>query len=271
MPEGDSVYRLARRLHSALAGADLTRTEFRVPQLAGTDLSGCRVIQVVARGKHLLIRLKADRPDISGQLSLHSHLMMEGRWDLYAPGQRWKRPAHTARMVLETATMVAVAFEIQQLRLLPTDQEHEVVGHLGPDLLGPDWDAHLATGNLLREPQRPLGTALLDQRLLAGVGNIYRCEILFLARLHPETPCAQVENLDTVVSLAHRLLQLNKDRTRRVTTGLAHSREPFWVYGRTGKPCLRCSTPIRQIALGDDFGATERDCYYCPACQKLEE
>lgn len=271
MPEGDSVYRLARRLRTALGGQILTGTQFRVPQLATTDLAGYRVLDVQARGKHLLIRLETAQADLPAQLSLHSHLMMEGRWDLYSPGQRWKRPAHTARLVLETTTISAVAYEIQQLSLFPTEQENEQVGYLGPDILDTDWNAQLAAANLHSEPRRPIGTALLDQRLLAGIGNIYRCEILFLSKVHPETLCSHIPDMDLIVSWSHRLLNLNKERARRVTTGNIGSGPPYWVYGREHKPCLRCATPIRRITLGDNFGAAERDCYYCPRCQKLEE
>lgn len=271
MPEGDTVYRLARRLDAALAGSTLTSTRFRVPQLATTDLSGYRVEEVASRGKHLLIHLSINESRLPSRLCLRSHLMMEGRWDLYQPGERWKRPAHLARLVLETQDVSAVAFEVQQLKLVPAEEENELVGHLGPDLLGTDWDADRAARNLLNEPHRPIGTALLDQRLLAGIGNIYRCEILFLTRLHPLTPCGQVPDMDAVVAMSYRLFQANKDRARRVTTGTARTRDPFWVYGRTAKPCLRCATPVKLMALSDEFGAHERDCYYCPACQKLEE
>jgi len=270
MPEGDSVYRLARRMRTALEGQVLRSTEFRVPQLATANLAGYRVTEVVPRGKHLLLRLH--NPDSEQPaLSLHSHLMMEGRWDFYVPGARFKRPAHTARVILRTESADVVGYDIQQLRLVPTDQESELVGHLGPDLLGPDWDPGLAAANLRCDPRRTIGTALLDQRLLAGLGNIYRCEVLFLTRLHPLTPCGQVAQLDQVVAMSHRLIQANKDRGRRVTTGTARTRDPFWVYGRAGKPCLRCGTGIRLLKLAEESGQHERDCYYCPHCQQLEQ
>jgi len=271
MPEGDTVYRLAARLRAALAGQQLSATRFRVPQLATTDLSGYRVEEVVPRGKHLLMRLAPPQGDEGRRLTLHSHLMMDGHWELQRPGERWKGPAHAVRVVLETTTCSAVGFEIHQLKLAPTEHEDELVGHLGPDLLGPDWDPVLAEANLRSQPARPLGTALLDQRMLAGIGNIYRAEILFLTRLHPQTPCGAVPRMDRVVQVSHRLLQVNKDRARRVTTGTERTREPLWVYGRTGKPCLRCGAKVRMMGLGDEFGSHERDCYYCPACQELEE
>ncbi|MDR4533915.1 DNA-formamidopyrimidine glycosylase family protein [Glutamicibacter sp. PS] len=267
MPEGDSVYRATARLHEALAGNRLRATSFRVPQLATTDLAGYTVHEVVPRGKHLLIRML---PDGGGPgLSLHSHLLMEGRWDLYRPGEHWRKPAHTARVVLETQRTQAVGFDIVQVRLLPTADESEVVGHLGPDLLDPAFDAQRALENLLGTGQRPIGTALLDQRLLAGIGNIYRCETLFLARTHPLCPAAHVGNLPGMVEIARKLLQVNKDRGRRVTTGLARTREPYWVYGRAGRPCLRCGTPIEALTVGDEQSAQERTCYLCPRCQPL--
>ncbi|PRA03038.1 DNA glycosylase [Arthrobacter sp. MYb229] len=271
MPEGDSVYRATARLHQALAGQRLIRSDFRVPQLATTDLAGYTVHEVRPRGKHLLMRLSP--PEGSGQvpLTLHSHLLMDGRWDLYAPAERWKRPAHTARVALHTAPWTAVGFDIAQLQLVPTAEEQGLVGHLGPDLLGDNWDPELAALNLLAEPERVIEEALLDQRLLAGIGNIYRCEVLFLTRVHPLTPVGEVENLPAVISMSHRLLQLNKDRGRRVTTGDPRTREPLWVYGRAARPCLRCGTNVAVFKLAGQKTGMERDCYYCPNCQAMKE
>lgn len=271
MPEGDSVYRATARLHQALAGQSLLSSDFRVPALATRDLKDYVVHEVVPAGKHLLMRL---HPPVAGSsefsakpLTLHSHLLMEGRWDLYASNERWKKPAHTARVVLKTSTVTAVGFDIAQVRLVPTEQEAELIGHLGPDLLGADWDAQVAVENLQSNPQQGIGQALLDQRLMAGVGNVYRCEILFLKRLHPLTQVGQIADLPAVVHMAHRLLTVNKDRTRRVTTGTERTREPLWVYGRAGKPCLRCGTPIALLKIPSTSKGSERDCYWCPHCQ----
>ncbi|WP_313813870.1 DNA-formamidopyrimidine glycosylase family protein [Glutamicibacter sp.] len=271
MPEGDSVYQATARLHQALAGHILLHSDFRVPALSTTDLSGYVFKEVRPRGKHLLMRLAppaaADPAFRQPELTLHSHLLMEGRWELYAPGQRWKRPAHTARVVLACESVTAVGFDIAQVRLVPTENEDELVGHLGPDLLGPDWDPQRAVENLQAQPERSIGDALLDQRIMAGIGNIYRSEVLFLTRLHPLTTIGQVVNLEKVVEMSRRLLQINKGRPRRVTTGQARTREPYWVYGRGTKPCLRCGTKIQQFKLASDTPGQDRDCYFCPSCQ----
>lgn len=271
MPEGDSVYRATQRLHQALAGLRLLRSDFRVPQLATTDLSGYTFTEVLPRGKHLLMHLHPPAGSSFEPLTLHSHLLMEGRWDLYAPSERWKKPAHLARVVLTTEQVTAVGFEIAQVQLVPSYQEQGLVGHLGPDLLGADWDPELAAQNLLADPVRSIGDALLDQRLLAGIGNIYRCEVLFLARTHPLTPVGQLKNLARIIELSHRLLTINKDRGRRVTTGDRHTREPLWVYSRAGKPCLRCGTKIQLFKLAAQNTGLERDCYYCPSCQEMKQ
>lgn len=271
MPEGDSVYRATARLHQALAGQTLLSSNFRVPALATTDLTDYSVHEVVPAGKHLLMRLRPPAAGSSGfaakPLTLHSHLLMEGRWDLYADNERWKKPAHTARVVLKTPAVTAVGFDIAQVRLVPTEQENDLIGHLGPDLLGADWDPELAADNLRRNPRQGIGQALLDQRIMAGVGNVYRCEILFLRRLHPLVEVGQIADLPAVVNLAHRLLTINKDRPRRVTTGQERTREPLWVYGRAGKPCLRCGGPIAMLKIPSTPEGAERDCYWCPHCQ----
>ncbi|NQD39674.1 zinc finger domain-containing protein, partial [Glutamicibacter halophytocola] len=178
-----------------------------------------------------------------------------------------KKPAHTARVVLKTPAVTAVGFDIAQVRLVPTEQENDLIGHLGPDLLGADWDPELAADNLRRNPRQGIGQALLDQRIMAGVGNVYRCEILFLRRLHPLVEVGQIADLPAVVNLAHRLLTINKDRPRRVTTGQERTREPLWVYGRAGKPCLRCGSPIAMLKIPSTPEGAERDCYWCPHCQ----
>lgn len=258
MPEGDTVYRAAHRLHAALAGKELTRSDFRVPAFATLDLVGRTVDEVVPRGKHLLHRI--------GDLTVHSHLKMEGRWDVYAPGERWRRPSHQARVVLDAADVSTVGFTLGILEVVPREQEPEVVGYLGPDLLGADWDADLALANLTRDPDRPIGLALLDQRVLAGLGNVYRAELCFLRGVLPTRPVGQVADPARVIALASRLIAANRDRNARVTTGVDRPGRRLWVYGRAGKPCLRCGTPVRRGELGESE-LTLRDTYWCPRCQ----
>ncbi|OMH23563.1 DNA glycosylase [Tersicoccus phoenicis] len=260
MPEGDTVWRSARNLDRALAGQVLTRCDLRVPSVATVDLTGQPVHGVVSRGKHLLMRI--------GESTVHSHLKMEGSWHLYPPEGRWRRPAHSARAVLGTATATAVGFSLGMLEVFPTADEAAHVGHLGPDLLGADWDAAEALARLGREPGRAVGQALLDQRNLAGVGNIYRCELCFLAGVHPLTAVADVPALPRLIDRAHRLLLLNREQAAIVTTGSTRRGEENWVYGRAGRPCRRCGTPIRK----DQAGNTDldvREYWFCPTCQPV--
>lgn len=258
MPEGDTVYQAANRLRAALAGTELTRTDFRVPKFATLDLAGQPVHDVLSRGKHLLIRV--------GEVSIHSHLKMEGAWHVYAHGQRWKRPAFKARAVLENEPHVVVGWELGILEVVPTAEEDTVVGHLGPDLLGPDWDPTIAVANLRRRPDRPIAVALLDQRNLAGLGNVYANELGFLRGVLPTRPVGEVDDLERMVDLARRLIDANKDRVQRTTTGNARG-QTSWVYGRDGQPCSRCGTRIQRGELGAS-DLELRVTYWCPHCQR---
>jgi endonuclease VIII len=255
VPEGDTVWQTARRL-SALTGEELSGSDFRIPSLATVDLSGRQVLVTVSRGKHLLTRL-------SGDVTIHSHLKMEGRWDVQAPGARWRRPAHEARVVLRTPDHVAIGFSVV-LDVVPTDEEDVLVGHLGPDLLGPDWDADAAVRRIEQSPDTPIGVALLDQRNLAGIGNVYRAELCFVAGLDPHRPVASVPDLPRLVARAHALLVANRDRPDRITTGDRTHGRRLWVYRRRG-PCLRCGTRILVDELGPE--GQERTVWWCPSCQ----
>jgi endonuclease-8 len=260
VPEGDTVYRTARLLDRALSGEVLTRTDFRVPQHATADLAGATVVETVSRGKHLLTRI-----DGSERWTLHTHLKMEGSWQVYEIGRRWRKPAHQARVVLEIRAAVAVGFSLGVVELLPRDREHDAVGHLGPDLLGPDWDEAEALRRLTEDPRRPIGEALLDQTRLAGIGNMYAAELCFTSGVHPTTPVAKVPDLTRLVRRARLMLDHNKERPTQSTTG--DLREPFWVYRRDRAPCRRCGTRIAVAMLGP--AGRERATYWCPACQPL--
>jgi endonuclease VIII len=271
MPEGDTIWRVARELDQALAGGALTGTDFRTPRLAATDLTGWSVAEVASRGKHLLVRLREPAtdpgrpPDTPRRLTLHSHLRMDGLWRVYSPTERWTaRPTHLIRVVLRTAGAVAVGYHLHDVTLARTADEHRLVGHLGPDLLGPDWDAPEAIRRLRERPTADIGDALLDQHNLAGMGNVYRAEVLFLSGLSPWLPVGDVPDLPAVVELAHRLLSANRDRSIRTTTGMLRNGETSYVYGRRGRPCRRCGTPIRSIE-GDRLA--DRVTYWCPRCQ----
>ncbi|WP_018564733.1 Fpg/Nei family DNA glycosylase [Streptomyces sp. PsTaAH-124] len=259
MPEGDTVWQAAKRLHDALAGQVLVRSDFRVPRYATADLSGRRVLDTIARGKHLLTRFE-------GGLTLHSHLRMEGAWKVFGSGERWKGgPGHQIRVVLATAERSAVGYRLPVLELLRSTEEERVVGHLGPDLLGPDWDAELALSHLLADPARPLGEALLDQRNLAGIGNVYKSELCFLLGVTPWLPVGALpaDRAAKLPTLARRLLEANRERVVRQTTGLRG--QDLFVYGRAPRPCLRCGTSVRVADQGD--GSQERPTYWCPSCQ----
>ncbi|MBD0843883.1 Fpg/Nei family DNA glycosylase [Streptomyces sp. TRM68416] len=259
MPEGDTVWQAAQRLHGALAGKVLTGSDLRVPKYATADLAGRTVLDVTPRGKHLLAR-------VEGGLTLHSHLGMEGSWKIYAARRRWTGgPTHQIRAVLSTADRTAVGYRLPVLELLRTSEESRAVGHLGPDLLGPDWDPELALANLLKDPARPLGEALLDQRNLAGIGNIYKSELCFLLGVTPWLPAGALpsDRAAKLPVLAKKLLEANRDRPVRSTTG--RRGQDLFVYGRAPRPCLRCRTPIRAADQGD--GSRERPTYWCPTCQ----
>ena len=260
MPEGDTVHRAARLLDRSLSGDVLVRTDFRVPQHATADLAGATVVETVSRGKHLLTRIDGDE-----RWTLHTHLKLEGSWRVHDPGERWRRPAQQARVVLETARKVAVGFSLGVVELLPRDREPDAVGHLGPDLLGPDWDEAEAVRRLSTDPARPIGQALLDQTRLAGIGNMYMAELCFTSGVHPETPVGRVPDLTRLVRRAKLMLEQNKQRPTQSTTGSL--REPFWVYRRDRSPCRRCGTPIEVAMVGEP--GRERAAYWCPSCQPV--
>jgi endonuclease VIII len=262
MPEGDTVLNLARALQKALRGKTIRSSDFRVPALATVDLSGWSVAESAVRGKHLLLRLRppdgSERPD----QTLHSHLRMDGTWRTFGPAERWHgRPAHTIRVVLTFDDVVAVGFHLHELALVRTAEENTLVGNLGPDLLGPDWDPDEAVRRLRSQPERAVAEALLDQRNLAGIGNLYKSEVLFLRGVWPWRAVADVADLEALVRLAQRLLRSNVGRWTQVTTGSLRKGEENWVYGRPGRPCRRCGTLVQRREQGD------RVTFWCPRCQ----
>ncbi|MEU7984155.1 DNA-formamidopyrimidine glycosylase family protein [Streptosporangium canum] len=260
MPEGDVVYRTARRLGQALDGRILTRSDFRVPRHATADLTGRAVLETVSRGKHLLTR-------VDGGLTVHTHLRMEGSWQISPAGRR-PPPGDVVRLVLANAEWQAVGVRLGVVDLVRTAEEDRLVGHLGPDLLGPDWDPAEAVRRLAGDPGLTIGEALLDQRNLAGIGTVYRAESLFLAGVSPWRPVGTIGDVGRIVALAQRLLHANRERERRVTTGDARADRGTWVYGRAGRPCLRCG---RRISRGE-MGAQpqERLIFWCRHCQPGE-
>ncbi|SRR5258708_5947010 len=260
MPEGDVVWRVSRQLDAALADRVLTRSDFRVPRFATTNLTGQCVLEAVSRGKHLLIR-------VDGGVTIHTHLRMDGSWRIRASERQPPRD-HRIRLVLENADWQALGYQLGIVEVLPTAVERRVIGHLGPDLLGEDWDAAEATRRLRATPERPIGEALLDQANLAGIGNLYKAEVLFLRGLSPWQPVGTAGELEPVVELARRLLEANKERAGQVTTGNPARGQETWVYGRAGLRCRRCGAVVMADGYaGRGTASQERVTFWCPACQ----
>lgn len=254
MPEGDAVRRAATRLDRALRGQPLVGCELRWPSLAGRSLHGMTTLEVVSRGKHLLHRLDSG-------MTLHTHLRMDGRWRVRPTSQMTPKSVRSdaIRVLLATDQWTAIGTRLGMVDLLDTRDEHRVVAHLGPDLLGADWDADAAAARMRRQPDQPIGAALLDQRNLAGLGTIWTTETLFQERVSPWTLVAELpdESLDALMATAHRLL----------TTAVARhpSEVAFAAYGRAGQPCPRCARLLGAGPIGEP--PTQRTLGFCPGCQ----
>lgn len=274
MPEGDTLFRTAAGLRPHLVGRVVTTARAAgpgpIPQVG--RVIGRRIDAVESVGKNLLVRFE-------GGLELRTHLRMTGSWHRYRPGEPWRRPAGRARLVLEVPGVVAVCFDAPVVELLEQRAEaiHPSLAGLGPDLLADDFDAD-ESRRRLREPARAARTiaeALLDQRALAGIGNVYKAETLFVERVDPFATVGSLDDstLDRLVATARRLLRANVGsgppgrrggRAERVTTeGDRPADGPVWVYGRAGRPCRRCGALIRQRR----HGALPRTTYWCPSCQ----
>ncbi|GAB6897421.1 DNA-formamidopyrimidine glycosylase family protein [Kineosporia succinea] len=260
MPEGDVVLRSARRLHAALAGRELITADLRWPSLAEENLVGLEVLEVVAIGKHLLIRLEQNA-------TLHSHLRMEGSWHVHRTGEPWRRPRteHEIRAVLANSEWTAIGHHLGMLDLVATDREHTLVGHLGMDILSPAWDPDVAVQRVRDQGTREIGLVLLDQRVIAGIGTFFMSEAAFLRGVNPWTPTSSVTKLDQLVRLAHKLMVVNVDRATQVTTGNARKGQEAYVHARSGRPCRRCGTTIRVAQLGE--APNDRAVFWCPHCQ----
>jgi len=251
MPEGDTVFRTADRLRAALVGHPLTRCDVRVPRYATVDLTGQVVDEVRSRGKHLFIRV--------GPASIHSHLKMDGAWRISSKSRRLD---HRVRIILENNEIRAIGIDLGVLEILERDHDDDVVDHLGPDLLGADWDADVAAANLIADPDRPIAEALLDQRVMAGIGNVFCNELCFVIGHLPTAPVSAITDPHRLVARARDMLWVNRFRQNRCTTGDTRPGRQVWVYGRRGESCRRCGTSIAY----DDSG--ERVAYWCPACQR---
>lgn len=260
MPEGDTVWRTARRLNQVFAGRPLTRCDLRWPSVAEVDLTGVVTVEVVSYGKHLLHRLRSAEHGVT----VHSHLRMDGSWIIERPDAR--PSGHKIRALLGTPDHLAIGHDLGMLDVLPTANEHTLLGHLGPDLLGPNWDAGRAVANLRRHPDT-IAAALLDQRCLAGIGTIWAAESLFAERLDPWTPAADLTEaqLTALVERARRFLRASCAHPIPSSTGELRPGRNTYAHGRHRQPCRRCGTPIRVRRAGPP--TRQRPIFFCPACQ----
>jgi endonuclease-8 len=253
MPEGDSIYRAAQALHRALAGKMVTSFETVLPKLARVDedapVKGRTIERARSAGKNLII-------EFSGNLHLHTHMKMNGSWHIYRPGERWQRPRRDMRIVIATDEYVAVAFTVPvaEFHTSRTMARDEDLRRMGPDLLGKSFDRDEVLRRIRARPDEEIANVLLNQRVLAGIGNIWKSETLFAAGIDPFTHVASLDDaqLERIVDCALKLLRHS-----------AEERSTFSVYSRGGDPCRRCGTPIRYRKQGADARGT----YWCPRCQ----
>ena len=273
MPEGDTIFRAARTLHRALAGKRITRFESVLPQLTRVHddepITGRTVERVRSAGKHLLI-------EFSGGLLLRTHMRMNGSWHIYRPGEAWQRPRRSMRVVVATDDFVAVGFDIPVAEMIRSGslRRHAELRRLGPDLLGEEFDSDEAHRRIRARAGSGIADTLLNQRVLAGIGNVYKSEVLFACRISPFANVATLsdDEIACLVSTARRFLKANVTDNLapmttytgfRRTTRRADPKERLWVYGRAGAPCRRCGTPISIRAHGRDARLT----YWCESCQ----
>lgn len=261
MPEGDTIWRTANRLDTVLAGDVIVDADLRWPGLSTVNLRGMRTLEVVSRGKNLLHRLDAG-------LTIHSHLRMEGQWRVESTAGLARRALANPqlRAVVATERWTALGLRLGSLHLLATRDEGRLFGRLGPDVLGPDWDAAEAAGRLATS-NATIGSALLDQSNLAGVGTLYASEALFIERLSPWHPAARLAGVQIrrVVDRVHRLLDVNRHNAIQSTTGVQGHGRTTYVHGRSGRPCRRCGDTVRVSSLG--VPPQDRAFFYCPTCQ----
>ncbi len=273
MPEGDTIFRAARTLNRALGGRVVMGFESVFPALTRVDtdapLRGRTVEQVTARGKHLLMRF-------SGDLILHTHMRMNGSWHIYRPGERWRAQSRDLRIRIDTDAYVAVGFNVPVADFLTLHdlERHPVLSALGPDLASEAFDREEVWRRIAMYPEAPLHDVLLDQRVVAGIGNVLKSEILFVSRLSPFAAAGTLTRaqFDRLIDVSLRLMRMNIVDSAtlppvfgRRTTGSLDARATLYVYGRRGKPCRRCGAAVESAQTGTDVRLT----YWCPACQPV--
>jgi endonuclease VIII len=266
VPEGDTIYRAARAMHRALAGHAVVSFTTALAELLGRAVEGRTIVAVRSAGKHLLV-------EFSDDLVLRTHMRMHGSWHLYRRGEPWQRPRRDMRIVITTASVEAVGFRIPVAEFLTGRQleRSPALATLGPDLLGDEFDDAAALGRMRQACDLAMGDLLLDQRVMAGLGNVYKSEVLFVCRVNPFIAARDVDDdtLTAVIATARKLLRSNVSGALAPMTTYTGFRKTtrrdarLWVYGRARKPCRRCGTPIRMRRQG----AHARSTYWCPVCQ----
>ncbi|WP_420452934.1 DNA-formamidopyrimidine glycosylase family protein [Ilumatobacter sp.] len=259
MPEGDTIRRLADRVSARFVGETCRRSTMRDPRMVGADFEGARLLEADAIGKNLLLRF-------SNEVTLHSHLRMHGTWQL---GRRAQVPEWKRRVELRMESGWMTAIDVPILGTVATRDEGDVVGHLGPDLCGPvPPDVSVLTESLRHDPSAPLGTAILDQRRIAGFGNLYAVEVAFIAGVSPFRRIDEIERLDQLVAAGTALIRTNARRGPQNTTGRQLTTSHHWIYGRARRPCPWCSTTLS--GAGEDETPWGRVTTWCPSCQPAE-
>jgi endonuclease VIII len=262
VPEGDTIFRAAEVLTKAIGGQVIQAARSPLAAFSGAKLEGRTMVRIEAMGKNLLIHLDDGR-------AIRTHLRMHGSWHIYRPGERWQRSEAGARLVIETADRVAVCFAAPVVELLRPGAaaHHAPLAGLGPDLLKDDFDAAEARRRLRAGPEREIGDALMDQTALAGIGNVYKSEVLFVLRVSPFSRVADLDDasLDRLIDKARELMKKNLGGEAR-RTRFALGGDRHHVYGRAGMPCYTCGTILRTRRQG--LGG--RTTYYCPRCQNVK-
>lgn len=259
MPEGDTLYRAAERVGAALTGHRLSAVSGSAPPIRTTasQLTGAVVERVHSVGKHLLIETNRD-------LVIRTHMRMSGTWEVYPDGAQWRHPIGAARVVLQDGISTVVCFSAPDISVDSRAAIQLEIDHLGPDLCADDFDRDEAIRRMRSTTKATIAEHLADQRVMAGIGNVYKSEILFLERIHPQAPALlDASAVERVVDRSRQLLMLNRSRANRITTGETRRGAELWVYGRSGQPCRRCRTQIEAAWIGD----RERITYWCPNCQ----
>lgn len=260
MPEGDTLFRTATRLRPALVDRTLIAARTNTQRIDAESLVNRRVTRVQSRGKHLLIHL-----DDGG--AIHTHMGMTGSWHVYAKDVPWRKPSRNAAIVIETdQAHSVVCFTPKSIELLSRSglRRHRWLNQLGPDILEDAPDVDSMIGRFRQRPSLPLGVALLDQRIVCGIGNIWKSELLFLEQLNPFQTVDQVTDsqLASTLTRGHEMMRRNVSGGPR-RTRLRGDGQHKWVYRRSGQPCLKCGETIQMQRQGD----LARSTYFCPECQ----